>query len=275
VSGGAYGIDAAAHRAALAADGYTVIVSAGGLDRPYPAGHRDLYDRVAERGLLLSERPPGCAPHRVRFLTRNRLIAALATGTLIVEAGARSGALNTARHAQTLGRPVMAVPGPVTSAMSVGCHNLLRRDPSAGSDVYPAATAVLVTSADDIVQIVGSVGERLDAASERSGATRPATPSALPSSGGELPARDSSADTTLRERLDRLDPLARRVFDGLPARAAAQEDELVARSGVGPMDVLRALPILELAGLIDTSAAGYRIAANVRSALSPTGHRSR
>ena len=87
VSGGAYGIDAAAHRGALAADGVSVLVSAGGLDRPYPSGNRSLYDRTAERGLLISERPPGSAPHRQRFLSRNRIIAALGTATLVVEAG--------------------------------------------------------------------------------------------------------------------------------------------------------------------------------------------
>jgi DNA processing protein len=269
VSGGAYGIDAAAHRAALAADGLTVIVSAGGLDRPYPASHRDLYDRVAEHGLLLSESPPGCAPHRVRFLTRNRLIAALATGTLIVEAGARSGALNTARHAQTLGRPVMAVPGPVTSAMSVGCHNLLRTDRFDGSEPRPTPAAVLVTSVDDVINVVGSVGESADAAVDLGAASGRGTTGAFPTPGGEPRPGDGALDATVRTRLDGLDSLARRVFDGLPARAAAQEDELAARSGVSPTEVLRAVPMLELAGLIDSCADGYRISPNVRRALVP------
>ncbi len=128
VSGGAYGIDAVAHRSALAAGGGTVIVSAGGLDRPYPAGNASLYDRVGETGLLVSESPPGSAPQRHRFLSRNRLIAALSSATIVVEAAARSGALNTARHCQVLGRSLMVVPGPVTSPMSAGCHALLRRD---------------------------------------------------------------------------------------------------------------------------------------------------
>jgi DNA processing protein len=126
VSGGAYGIDAAAHRAALAAGGSTVIVSAGGLDRPYPSGNAQLFERAADNGLLISESPPGSAPHRQRFLTRNRLIAALSTGVVVVEAARRSGALNTAGHCRLLGRPLMVVPGPVTSAMSAGCHDLLR-----------------------------------------------------------------------------------------------------------------------------------------------------
>lgn len=126
VSGGAYGIDGAAHRSALAADGLTVAVLAGGIDVPYPAGHTSLLRRVAERGLVLSEYPPGVRPARHRFLTRNRLVASLAGATVVVEAGARSGAANTAAWARALGRVVCAVPGPVTSSASVGCHALLR-----------------------------------------------------------------------------------------------------------------------------------------------------
>jgi DNA processing protein len=123
ISGGAYGIDAAAHRGALAADGPTVAVLACGVDRPYPSGNGPLLARIADgRGLLVSEFPPGAAAHGHRFLVRNRLIAAFSRGTVVVEAAARSGATATAHRARTLGRPVMAVPGPVTSAMSVGCH---------------------------------------------------------------------------------------------------------------------------------------------------------
>jgi DNA processing protein len=115
VSGGAYGIDGAAHRAALSADGFTVAVLAGGVDVSYPAGHAALLRRIAELGLLVSEYPPGVRPARHRFLTRNRLVAALAGATVVVEAGARSGAANTAAWARALGRGVCAVPGPVTS----------------------------------------------------------------------------------------------------------------------------------------------------------------
>ena len=103
-----------------------MIVSAAGLDRAYPAGNARLFDQVAEAGLVISESPPGSAPQRHRFLLRNRLIAALATGTVVVEAAHRSGAMNTAGHCVRLGRPLMAVPGPITSAMSRGCHDLLR-----------------------------------------------------------------------------------------------------------------------------------------------------
>lgn len=126
VSGGAYGIDGAAHRAALGVDGATVALLAGGVDRAYPAGHHQLLTKIAERGAVVSEVPCGAAPTKWRFLARNRLIAALGQATVVVEAGWRSGSLNTAGHAASLGRPLGAVPGPVTSAASAGCHRLLR-----------------------------------------------------------------------------------------------------------------------------------------------------
>jgi DNA processing protein len=127
VSGAAYGIDAAAHQGALVACGATVAVLACGVDHTYPQGHADLLaSRSAAHGAVISEYPPGQLPQRRRFLARNRLIAALTAGTVVVEAGLRSGALNTARHARELGRPVMAVPGPVTSSASGGCHQLIR-----------------------------------------------------------------------------------------------------------------------------------------------------
>ena len=126
VSGAAFGIDGAAHRAALAADGCTVAVLAGGLDVPYPAGHSSLMYRIRAAGLLVSEYPPGIRPARHRFLARNRLVAALSGATVVVEAGLRSGAANTAAWARALGRVVCAVPGPVTSSASAGCHALIR-----------------------------------------------------------------------------------------------------------------------------------------------------
>jgi DNA processing protein len=147
VSGGAYGIDGAAHRAALAADGFTVAVLAGGIDVSYPSGHATLFHRIGEHGLLVTEYPPGMRPQRHRFLTRNRLVAALAGATVVVEAGARSGAANTAAWARALGRGVCAVPGPVTSSASVGCHALLR------------AGAIVVTRADEVVEQIGHAGE--------------------------------------------------------------------------------------------------------------------
>jgi DNA processing protein len=126
VSGAAYGIDGAAHRGALASGGVTVALLAGGVDRPYPAGHTDLLRRITAQGAVVAETPCGTAPSKWRFLARNRLIAALSDATVVVEAGMRSGSLNTAAHAATLGRPLGAVPGPVTSAASAGCHRLLR-----------------------------------------------------------------------------------------------------------------------------------------------------
>jgi DNA processing protein len=126
VSGAAYGIDVAAHRGALAARGPTVAVLACGADRVYPAGNQHVIDYIARTGLVVSEVPPGCAPTKLRFLSRNRIIAALSRGTVVVEAAARSGALNTANWATRLGRVVMGVPGPVTSAPSEGVHELLR-----------------------------------------------------------------------------------------------------------------------------------------------------
>ncbi len=147
VSGGAYGIDGAAHRAALAVEGVTVAVLAGGLDIPYPAGHSGLLHRIGGNGLLVTEYPPEVRPARHRFLTRNRLVAAFAGAAVVVEAGLRSGAANTAAWARVLGRVVGAVPGPVTSSASTGCHALLR----AGAEV--------VTRAADVVELVGRIGE--------------------------------------------------------------------------------------------------------------------
>lgn len=143
VSGGAYGIDAAVHRGALAAGGHTVAVMAGGLDRPYPVGHRELLERIGDLGLLVSEQPPGAVPTRGRFIARARLAAAVSGSTTIVEAAGRSGALLVAQRAQELGRVVGAVPGPVTSAASTGTHRLLRE-----------GLASLVTDSADLLALL-------------------------------------------------------------------------------------------------------------------------
>ncbi|MFJ1971567.1 DNA-processing protein DprA [Streptomyces sp. NPDC087903] len=147
VSGGAYGVDGAAHRGALGAGGATVAVLACGVDRPYPRGHTALLTRIAEQGLVVGELPPGEHPTPSRFVLRNRVIAALTRGTVVVEAAHRSGSLVTARAAQRLGRHTMGVPGPVTSGLSAGVHELLRGD------------AVLVTDAAEVVELVGDMGE--------------------------------------------------------------------------------------------------------------------
>jgi DNA processing protein len=146
VSGAAIGVDGAAHRGALAGGGPTVAVLACGLDRPYPAVHAPLLDRIAVSGLVVSEYPPGSVPARHRFLVRNRLIAALGAGTLVVEAGVRSGAQRTAADAQALGRLVMAVPGPITSGLSSGCHRLIQEG------------AHLVTRPEEVLEAVGRLG---------------------------------------------------------------------------------------------------------------------
>ncbi|MFJ6271550.1 DNA-processing protein DprA [Pseudarthrobacter oxydans] len=153
VSGGAYGIDAHAHRAALAgASGAvpTIAVMAGGVDRFYPSGNDDLLRAVSNQGAVLAEVPPGSAPTRYRFLQRNRIIAALSAVTVVVEARWRSGALNTAHHAETLGRAVGAVPGSVHSANSAGCHRLLRD-----------GGAVCVTDAAEVAELAGPSGSAL------------------------------------------------------------------------------------------------------------------
>ncbi|MET9891910.1 DNA-processing protein DprA [Streptomyces sp. NBC_00647] len=147
VSGGAYGIDGAAHRGALGAGGATVAVLACGVDRPYPRGHTQLITRIAEQGLVVGELPPGEHPTPSRFILRNRVIAALTRGTVVVEAAYRSGALVTARSAQRLGRFTMGVPGPATSGLSAGVHELLRGE------------AVLVSDAAEVAEMVGDMGE--------------------------------------------------------------------------------------------------------------------
>jgi DNA processing protein len=217
VSGGAYGIDGAAHRAALAADGTTVAVLAGGLDIPYPAGHSALLHRIAANGLLVTEYPPGVRPARHRFLTRNRLVAAFAAAAVVVEAGLRSGAANTAAWARALGRVVGAVPGPVTSSVSSGCHVLLR----AGAEV--------VTRTEDIVELVGHIGEL---AAEQA---HPAT------------------------RLDGLSDEERRVYEALPGRGSATVDEIAVAAALEPARILAPLAMLEIAGLAERRDGCWRI----------------
>jgi len=229
ISGGAYGIDAAAHRGALAANQDTLLVSAGGLDRPYPPSNAELFERIAASGLLVSESPPGAAPRRHRFLTRNRLIASLGTGTVVVEAAARSGAMNTAAHCAGLGRPRMAVPGPIDSGRSTGCHQLIAAEHN---------RAHLVASVDDVLAVIGSAS---DVAEQPTG--RPAPP----------------GQGTLQRQLDDLDPPTRRLFDGFPARGWVSADRLVVSSGLPVRTVLSALPMLQLVGLVEGGSDGYRL----------------
>jgi DNA processing protein len=225
VSGGAYGIDAAAHRGALVVGAVTIAVLACGVDYPYPAGHAELFADIAARGLVISEWPPGRHPARLRFLTRNRTIAALTGGTVVVEAGVRSGALNTARHAAQLARPLMAVPGPVTSAQSAGCHRIIRD-----------WGATCVTRADDIIEMLSPLDETLTAAEIPAPATTGATPSR-----------------------DELDTDSARVLDAFPARGAAGTSTIAAEAGVDLDTVLRCLGLLAGSGLIERCDRGWRL----------------
>jgi DNA processing protein len=219
VSGGAYGIDGAAHRGALdSTGGTTVAVLACSVDVAYPRGHSDLLDRIAREGLLVSEHPPGSAPTRSRFLVRNRLIAALSVGTVVVEDALRSGSLTTAGQAATLGRHLMAVPGPVTSAMSTGAHRLLRNG------------AVCVTSAAEVLDTVGALG--VDAAPESRGPVSP---------------RDALSD------------VVRQVLDAIPVRSWAGPASIAKAAGVSPLIVQQVLPPLQVAGLVEESLSGWRL----------------
>lgn len=220
VSGGAYGIDAAAHRAALATGGATVAVLAGGVDRLYPAGNARLLRAAQDNGALVSEVPPGGVPSRQRFLQRNRLIAALSGATVVVEAAWRSGALSTATRAAALLRPVGAVPGPVTSAASAGCHRLLRD-----------GAAVCVTDAAEVLELLAGAG--------------PAPGPDAAVGGPAVPA-------------DGLDPVARRVLDALPVRAWAEVASVTRVAGVSPSEARGALGLLELAGLADRDGERWR-----------------
>ncbi|WP_075300527.1 MULTISPECIES: DNA-processing protein DprA [unclassified Pseudonocardia] len=210
-SGAAFGIDAAAHRGALAAGSPTVAVLACGPDRFYPAAHEGLIERIAERGLVLTEYPPGTVPGRLRFLVRNRLLAALGAGCLVVEAGARSGSRRTASDAVALRRPLMAVPGPVTSGLSVGCHELIR-----------TGDASLVGRPEDVLEVVGRLG--VDLAPPPEGETRPT---------------------------DGLAPHALAVHDALPARAAWPPSRIGEAAGLDADAVRAALTELEEHGLAE------------------------
>jgi DNA processing protein len=218
VSGAAYGIDGAAHKGALAGGGATVAVLACGVDRTYPRGHEQLVERIAEVGVVMSEVPPGRAPTRWRFIERNRLIAALARVTVVVEAAHQSGARGTAMRAMRLGLPVAAVPGPVTSPASYGCHRLIREE-----------GAIAVTSADEVAELAAPIGEHL--------------PEPPPQPTGPL--RD-------------LSPIERRVVDALPARSPAALPSIIRAAGLEGADVTAALKHLSLLGLATEEPAGWR-----------------
>jgi DNA processing protein len=217
VSGLAFGIDAAAHRGALAAPGATVAVLACGADVAYPKGNRGLYERIVADGAVVSEHPPGAAPQRARFLVRNRLIAALSAGTVVVEAAARSGARSTARHAGELFRHVMVVPGPVTSSLSAGCHQLLRDRPD----------SVLVTKVDEVIEQIGPMGALADRVSG--------------------PVR----------RRDLLGPAVSRVLDAVPVIRPAPAERIARTAGMRVDAVTAALAALAAQDLVGQTASGW------------------
>lgn len=212
VSGGAFGVDVAAHRGALAVGGPTVALLAGGVDRPSPAGNLAVLERVVDDGgALVAESPPGTTPNRARFLQRNRVIAALTRATVVVEAAWRSGALSTAARAGELLRPVGAVPGPVTSMASVGCHRLLRD-----------GAAVCVTDASEVVELLDPAGS-----SRPGGSTAPPPPPPV---------------------ADRADSAAARALDALDRRRPRTAAEVARRAGLAEHETVAALGLLELAG---------------------------
>ncbi|WP_371499455.1 DNA-processing protein DprA [Kitasatospora sp. NBC_00374] len=220
VSGAAYGIDAAAHRGALAAGGITVAVLACGVDVAYPPGNTQLIRNIAEQGILLSELPPGEHPTRARFVLRNRVIAALTRGTVVVEAAMRSGALSTARRARDLNRHTMGVAGPVTSELSAGVHALIR-----------SGAATLVTDAGEVGELIGSIGD--DLAPVRSGPVLPR---------------------------DLLEPAAAQVLDAVPAGAdGAPVERLARRTGLSTDEVLQRLYELGSLGHVERSGAHWRL----------------
>ncbi|RHA41997.1 DNA-protecting protein DprA [Cellulomonas rhizosphaerae] len=223
VSGGAYGIDAAAHRGALSRGGRTVVLLAGGVDRAYPAGNARIFEAaVGGGGALVAEVPPGSVPTKGRFLQRNRVIAAAARATVVVEAAWRSGAMSTAHHAARLLRPVGAVPGPVTSVASAGCHRLLRE-----------GSAVCVTDAAELMDLAGLVGS--DLVPERVGPPRLA---------------------------DGLDPGVVRVLDALPRRMGVPVEDVAARAGVTLGEARAALGLLEFDGLAVRDGDRWRVRPN-------------
>jgi DNA processing protein len=240
ISGGAYGIDGCAHRGAISGRGVTIAILACGVDRPYPAGHKDLLDAAAVTGAVISEWPPGRSPARLRFLVRNRVIAAMTTGTLVVEAGRRSGALNTARHAADLGRPLMAVPGPVTSDLSAGCHSIIRD-----------WGGTLVTSADDVIErlsVIGATGSQGQAG--RHGPVPEAVPSATSPRN-----RRGQADLAR----DALDLEAAALLDALPGSGAGlPTSDIAVRAGLEPKVVLAKLARLRVYDLAERTAEGWR-----------------
>ncbi|GAA3674047.1 DNA-processing protein DprA [Nocardioides ginsengisoli] len=219
VSGAAYGIDYAAHRGALSADAPTVAVLACGADRVYPQEHRDLLRHLSDNYAVISEAPPGSSPFQIRFLARNRIIAALSRGTVVVEAAVRSGALHTAAWADRLHRVVMATPGPLTSPASEGVNLLLRN-----------GGAALVMGAEDVLELLGASGH--DLSPVRRGRERPR---------------------------DRLTVRARQVLDAVPAAVPAPTRSIALVAGLSEPEVERLLVGMSQDGFVERVPSGWRL----------------
>lgn len=215
ISGAAYGIDASAHRGALSTLSPTIAVLACDAATDYPRAHGPMLNRIAAEGLVISEQPPGQVPTKSRFLSRNRLIAALTCGTVVVEARRRSGSLNTLGWADRLGRVTMAVPGPVTSPQSVGPH-LAVRD----------GRALVVTSGADVVDELAALGT-LSVASGKAGS--------------------GAAESTA---WDELTPDQARVLDALDWKQSLGLQDIARRARVGQIAARQALEVLVSAGWV-------------------------
>lgn len=245
VSGAAYGIDGMAHRAALASHGMTVAFLAGGVDRFYPSGHDALLGRIVEHGMVISELPCGSQPTRWRFLQRNRLIAAASLATIVIEAGWRSGSLNTAHHALSMSRPVGAVPGPVTSAASAGCHRLIRE-----------SEVVCVTNADEMAELapLPELAALAASAPIEVAATAPGTaPSPLTRRSAVAPQADVASDRPSAS----INPTSTRVTDALSVRAPREIGDIAIRSGLSIADVRTELGMMALIGSVRETDRGW------------------
>lgn len=225
VSGAAFGIDYAAHRGALSADAPTVAVLACGPDRAYPAAHRDLLVHLGQHHAVVSESPPGASPFRIRFLARNRLIAALSRGTVVVEAAVRSGALNTTNWAERLNRVVAGTPGPLTSVASQGVHQLIRR-----------GAATLVTGGDDVLELLGAAGDHLPM---------------------ELRGPERARD--------RLAIGAQQVLDAVPVASPAPTESIAVVAGLSVVYVDQVLRSLQGDGYVELLPVGWRLTEHARA----------
>lgn len=220
VSGAAFGVDGCAHRGAFLMNKPTVGVLASGADVDYPAGHSALIAEVADAGLVVSEQAPGSRPLKGRFLSRNRIIAALSQGTVVIEAAVRSGSLNTLNWADQLGRPTMALPGPVTSRQSSGTHDAIR-----------AGKAVLVTNGKSVLEELRGLGSET-----------------------------SRSDSVPLTEFDRLPAAVRKTLDGLDWSQGQTLTEIATTVRLTAREVRTSLDLLERRGLVSRVGSAWILA---------------